>query len=132
MRALAPFVLSLHASVIRKLVRQVAAGVAALLAASAAHANYFCTGPIDNVDVSPSGLGVVQSGTAGLQSVYLCTIGTTANGVGPDACNAILSVVIAAHATQASVTWAFDDSLTCTTHPAWSWLTGWYYGPQIS
>lgn len=25
----------------------------------------------------------------------------------------------------------FNDSLTCTTHPAWAWLSGWYWGPRL-
>lgn len=96
-----------------------------------AFANYFCIGPLDDVNVSPSGVVVVTSRASGLLAVYLCQIGNTTNGVGPDQCKAILSALLAANATGQSVEWAFDDSLTCSTHPSWSWLTGWYFGPDV-
>jgi hypothetical protein len=47
-----------------------------------------------------------------------------------DQCKAILSAVLAPNAGQ-SVQWDFNDSLTCFTHPSWSWLTGWYSGPNV-
>jgi hypothetical protein len=105
--------------------------IASLLVAGPAAANYFCQGTIDSVEVSPSGAVEAYSAAAGLNYVTLCAIGATANGVSSDTCKAILAVLLAAHASGAQVQWAFSDSLTCTTHPAWAWLTGWYYGPNI-
>jgi hypothetical protein len=99
--------------------------------ASVARANYFCTGVVAAVDVSPSGLLVVDSPDAGLRSFYICQIGATNNGVGPDACKAILAVVLASRTTGLPVDWGFSDSLTCSTHPSWTYLTGWYYGPNL-
>jgi hypothetical protein len=104
--------------------------LASTMGATSAFANYFCSGPVLSVDVSPTGIVTVNAPAAGLNYAYPCQIGATNNGVGPDACKAILSILIAAHATGASVTFAYDDSLTCATHPAWTYLTGWYYGPE--
>jgi len=102
------------------------------VASQSAFATYSCNGVIDQLNVSPNGVVIVDSTTAGLQSVYLCQIGTTANGVSPDACKAILSLLLAAKLSGTSVLWNFSDSLTCTTHPAWAWLGGWYYGPNLN
>ena len=108
-----------------------AATTAGLLAASTAQANYFCQGVVDQIDVSPSGLVTVDSAAAGLQFQYLCMIGTTTNGVSPDTCKSLLAVLTTAFITQQQVQWAFSDSLTCTTHPAWNWLAVWYWGPNL-
>jgi hypothetical protein len=101
-----------------------------ILAASSAYANYFCAGPVLSVALSTGGIVTVNAPGAGLNSAYLCQIGTTANGIGPEVCNAIYGTLLSAHATSANVTFAYSDALTCTTHPAWTWLTGWYYGPE--
>jgi hypothetical protein len=92
---------------------------------------YTCTGTISAVSLAPSGLVTISSATAGLNSVYLCAIGTSDNGVSSDACKAIVAVVTAAKTNGGQVTWWFSDSLTCTTHPGSNWLTGWYAGPQL-
>lgn len=103
----------------------------ALLASGAAFANYTCTGSVDQVNVSPTGVLVLVSSAMGLTDGYLCQIGTTMNGVDTDPCKAILAVLLTAHATGAQIDLSFSDSLTCSTHPAWAWLTGWYYGPNL-
>jgi hypothetical protein len=103
----------------------------ALLTTESAFANYFCTGTVDQVTVSPSGVVIFTSSTVGLNYVYLCQIGTTINSVDSDPCKSILAVLLTAHATGAQIDLAFSDSLTCSTHPAWAWLTGWYYGPNL-
>jgi hypothetical protein len=105
--------------------------MAALLASESAFANYSCTGSVDQVNVSPTGVVVLVSATMGLTSVYLCQIGTTTNGVDSDPCKSILAVLLTAHTTGAQIDLSFSDSLTCSTHPAWAWLTGWYFGPNI-
>jgi hypothetical protein len=103
----------------------------ALLASHAAFANYSCTGTVDQVSVDPNGVVILTSATVGLNAVYLCAIGTTMNGVDSDPCKSILAVLLTAHATGAQIDLSFSDSLTCSTHPAWAWLTGWYYGPNM-
>jgi hypothetical protein len=102
-----------------------------LLASEAAFANYSCTGTVDQVDVSPTGVVVLASASMGLTSVYLCQIGTTTNNVDTEPCKSIVAVLLTAHTTGAQIDLSFSDSLTCSTHPAWAWLTGWYYGPNL-
>jgi hypothetical protein len=111
-------------------VNNTAAMLALLMAATSANANYFCSGTVQNVEVGPNGVITVLAPSAGLNPAYPCQIGNTINGVGPDACKAILSILLAAHAAGGTVTFAYDDALTCATHPAWDWLAGWYYGPE--
>lgn len=104
--------------------------VAAIFCAPAMAAQYFCSGPVTGVTVSPS--GVVQAENAGGQSWgYFCQIGATNNGVSSDACKAILTVLLTAQATGKSVTIAYDDANNCTTSRAWSWLNTIYWGPKI-
>ena len=112
--------------------------VAGLCAAGEAFA-YFCSGPIDWVTVSPSGVVAVGSSTSGLAGFYVCQLGTTMYGVGPDTCKAMTSTLMFAKATGATVSWAFNDSLTCNRSGFnggnWYWLgeapSAWYYGPQV-
>jgi hypothetical protein len=115
----------------KSLAIQVAAALCGLMAASGAYANYFCTGPVVNVVLSPSGLVTVNAPAAAMNFVYLCQIGATYNGVGSDSCKAILSTLLAARVSAQPITVGYSDSLTCSTHPAWAALTGWYYGPQL-
>ncbi|HEY8102388.1 MAG TPA: hypothetical protein VIF82_16740 [Burkholderiaceae bacterium] len=94
-------------------------------------ASYACSGVVTGVALSPSGVVTVYSADAGLNAAYICQIGSTYNGVGPDACKAILAVLVSAKATGIHAEWSFNDGLSCTTHPAWDVLTGWYYGPVL-
>jgi hypothetical protein len=97
-----------------------------------ASANYFCTGPVDNIGVDINGTVWMTSSTVGFSYVPICSVSTTTNGPTTAACQAILATLLRAQATGAQVQWAFNDSLTCSTHPAWQWLTGWYWGPQVT
>jgi hypothetical protein len=100
-----------------------------------AWAAYTCTGTVDSVSVSPGTGVVILYMSAGLNAVYLCTVdgsSASANGtVTPTQCKAFLSILMTAQASGRSVSLAFNDSLTCTTHDPWAWLTGWYYGPVL-
>jgi hypothetical protein len=100
------------------------------LAAPCAWANYACQGTVDWVALNGNIL-VVNSTQAGINAGYVCAISGTANGVDADTCKAILAMLLTAHATGQTVQWAFNDALTCTTHPQWTWLTGWYTGPYV-
>lgn len=92
---------------------------------------YLCSGTIDSVNLDPSGIVTVGSASSGLGTFYVCELGNAANGVSADACSAILASLIAAKEANEQVGWQFNDALTCTTHPQWAWLTGWYYGPSL-
>ena len=106
--------------------------VCGLLSATGAYANYFCGGPVTQVALSPSGALTVYAPAAGLNFAYICSIDTAFNSVSIEVCKAMLATLLQAQATGATITFAYNDALTCATHPAWMWLTGWYYGPQIS
>lgn len=109
------------------------------LVASGTCAAYSWSGTIDWVALRPSGIVTVSSRSSGLNVFYVCQIGTTAYGVGPDACSAILVSLLAAKASEANVTWEFSDSLTCNraTYNGGNWYalndgtSIWYYGPQV-
>ena len=101
-----------------------------LLCMSTAQANYWCTGKVTGISVSKTG-SVFVSTDQGFSSVAVCTIGTTGNGVSPELCRNIYATLLTAYLTDKSVTFAFDDALTCSNHPAWGWLTGWYHGPEL-
>jgi hypothetical protein len=98
--------------------------------AGEAHANYFCEGKVHHVAVGPGGQ-VTLYADPGFRWDYLCSVTTATNGVSVDACKVIFSALLTAQATDATVQWAFSDSLTCTTHPDWQYLTGWYWGPVV-
>lgn len=113
--------------------RRIAGYLAFVSAVSPALANYSCSGVIEQLALNPSGVVTVFSSGAGLSAAYVCQIGVTINGVGPEACKAIYSMLDTAVVTQQQVSWYFTDALTCAApgHPAWTWLTGWYYGPVL-
>jgi hypothetical protein len=110
---------------------RLAAAIVAMSLAAPAWANYVCQGTIDSVALNTGGTVTVQSTAAGLYPAFICAIGTTVNGVGPEQCKAILAMLITARTSGQQVQWYFSDGLTCTTHPAWAWLSGWYHGPVL-
>jgi hypothetical protein len=64
---------------------------AAIVCAPAMAVDYSCDGPVTGVTVSPG--GIVSAGTAGGQSWgYFCQLGTTTNGIGPEACKGCTGV----------------------------------------
>lgn len=107
--------------------KQLLYGLALMLVPAIASADYSCEGTVGNLALNPSGVLTVTVGS--IENVYLCQIGTTRNAVPSDVCKAIFAHLLSAKNTGALVRFQFSDSLTCTTHPAWSDLTGWYYGP---
>ena len=92
---------------------------------------YGCQGPIASVALNPGGLVTVSSPASGLNTFYVCQIGATVNGVGPEQCKAILSMLYVARTTGQQVQWQFNDGLTCGQHGDWAYLTGWYFGPTL-
>lgn len=95
-----------------------------------AQANYTCLGTVQ-VTVAPQGV-VAVTGVGGLLNVYLCNLTIPINGVQPVACQGIYAMLLSAQKNAKTVYLWFNDALTCTTHPAWDWLTGWYWGPMLN
>ena len=106
--------------------------IVGLLGAAPAMANYTCQGVIDSVALNQAGTLTITSTSSGLNTFYVCQIANTFNGVGPEVCKAIYAQMLAARVSGQNVTWYFSDALSCTTHPVWDWLTGWYFGPQLA
>lgn len=100
-----------------------------------AFATYSCEGHVVNVGVAPGTGIVILTTDNGFGSVYICQVDTTsssANGpVTPEQCKSFLAVFLAAQTTGQRIQFAFNDSLTCSTHPSWAWLGGWYFGPML-
>jgi hypothetical protein len=38
---------------------------------------------------------------------------------------------LAAQATEKEIEWGINDALSCTTHAQYSFLSGWYFGPNV-
>ena len=110
--------------------RKTLAVLTILLLPSLAQATYQCTGTVTDLAISP-GTGTVAATVGTLSWVYLCQIGATYNGVSSDVCKAIYSHLLSAKSTGKQEMFWFNDTLTCTTHPAWANLTGWYFGPDF-
>ena len=112
--------------------RKVAIGCLALMLLVAGSAvgqtAYHCDGPVTGVSFDKSGV-VSFSGIGGINAGLLCQLGNTANGYSPDACRAAYAQLLLAEMTGQSMRIYFNDNLSCTTQPSWSWLTTIYYGP---
>ena len=112
-----------------------AAGLAMLLSVvglgQSAFAYTACGGPLDWVAVIPDGRVAVQQSSAQMTTVYVCQIGGTYNGIGPDACKAILSLLLSAYTSGKTVSWFFSDPNTCANQSAYQPMVGMYWGPVI-
>lgn len=91
---------------------------------------YTCTGSVAGATLDPAGRVYAES-LAGLSHTYVCQLGSYSNGVAPDACKAIYAMLVTAQLAQKNVTLWFNDGGSCTSHPAWSALSGWYFGPIL-
>ena len=96
-----------------------------------AQAAYSCTGLVQGIVIGSTGV-VAASGMGGFGNVYICNVTVPFNGVQPAACQTIYATLFSAQKNAKTVTLWFKDALTCTTHPVWDWLTGWYWGPQTN
>jgi len=101
-----------------------------VLSAPAANATYTCEGVVEDVVLSPDGM--ISGNFGPLKWVYLCSVRAQYHSVAPDACKSIYALLLTASAGRRKVTFWFNDGLTCTTHPSWAALTGWYYGPALN
>lgn len=98
-----------------------------------ASANYTCGGNVVGLTLSPKNGSVSASQIGELVWPILCSVSQELNGVPPDNCKVIYSSLLSAQLAQKTVMFWFNDGKDCTTnsHPAWSTLSGWYFGPRI-
>jgi hypothetical protein len=105
--------------------------IASLLSSGPVLAAYTCAGPVVGLTLNLDGT-VFAEQIAGINRVYLCKLsGTTTLNTSIETCKSIYAMLLSAQTTGKSVMLWFEDSLTCSTHPTWAGLTGWYFGPQL-
>lgn len=104
--------------------------IAMVVANIPAHAFYTCSGPVTQLSIRND--GAVNISVGGITNGYLCQIGATTNGVGPDTCKAMYAQLLIAEATGRSMTLYFNPSGTitsCSAQVPYAWLAGFYFGP---
>jgi hypothetical protein len=116
---------------LRKIGKRLAIAASLGAMSGTAFATYTCQGTISGVSLNQSGTVTISSPASGLGTFYVCQVGSTMNGVGPEQCKAMLAMFYIARSSGQQVQWHFSDSLTCTSHPSWDWLSGWYFGPTL-
>lgn len=89
-----------------------------------ASADSFCTGKIKQLAIGRSGT-VLIAGPGGLPSTYLCNVNSKNNNVATEACKAIYSQLLAAHAQDKVVNITFNPAIdSCSKVKSWGWATG--------
>lgn len=106
----------------------------------AALAAYTCSGKITLLQHGPEGdvtISLQGDGTT-FDAVRLCNVTFAVGSIQPAHCRSILALVMTAQVTDRPVTFWFDFNYSgppkCSPadHPAWTYLTGWYWGPAMS
>ena len=96
------------------------------------HANFECTGAVSGVTLSPQGAVVVAS-LKDWSYQTICNVSNQSNGVNPEACKAIYSLLLTAQTTNKTVTFWFNaGDCTAGSQPSWTALANWYLGPKIN
>lgn len=90
------------------------------LLAVPAHANYECSGTVTYLGFDGGGGTVVVSGPGGLPAIYLCSMTADGNGFTVTTCKAAYAMLLAAKLSGQTADIFFNDTLTCTTQPAWN------------
>lgn len=96
-------------------------------------AKYTCKGQVQGVSFEPKTGALYVEKIGPLQWQRLCKVNADYNGVSPETCKAIYSILLTAQTTKKEVVLWFNDDQDCSTssHIPWSTLTGWYFGPKI-
>jgi len=103
-----------------------------IVVSAQASATYTCIGPVKGLTISPKSGQVLAENISGIEWPVLCNINVVENGVTPESCKNIYSMLLTAQVSKKNVTLWFNDEETCLSHPAWSALTGWYFGPKLN
>lgn len=102
--------------------------------AANANAFYICTGKVEGLTLKPANGQVLVERIGELKWPVLCSVEQEQNGIAPDSCQAIFSLLLSAELSGSDVKFWFNDENTggnCSSHKAWDFLRGWYLGPQI-
>ena len=101
-----------------------------LIFSSSSFSQYVCEGDVKNVTIAPD--GQVFAGSIGpLSWPRLCNVSVEENGINPETCKVIYSALLTAQTTGKKASMSFNDGGSCSSHTAWGWLTGWYFGPKL-
>ena len=94
---------------------------------------YICQGPVTGLSINPKSGAILAERIGPLVWPQLCSVTTSLNGVSPETCKIIYSVLLTAQSTKKEVVMWFNDGKNCSqeSHPSWSTLTGWYFGPKM-
>lgn len=98
------------------------------------HASYTCSGEVYGLSVNPKSGQVLAERAGGLDWPVLCSLKSEANGVSIETCKGIYSMLLGAQMAQKDVMFWFNDEASggsCSSHNAWGFLTGWYFGPML-
>jgi hypothetical protein len=88
-----------------------------------AFADSICEGAIEYLAVGRASVVLVK-GPGGLPATYLCDMAEKQNNVEPEACRAMYSTLLAAHAQGKIVRITFNPSITaCNEVASWGWAT---------
>jgi len=100
---------------------------------SKAFATYTCHGEVKGVTIEPKTGALFVTNIGPLTWQRLCMVHTEYNGVSPETCRAIYSMLLTAQTAKKDVTLWFNDGKDCSleSHPAWTPLSGWYFGPML-
>lgn len=101
----------------------VVALISITLLAVPAHANYECSGTVTYLGFDSGGGTVVVAGPGGLPAIYLCSMTADGNGFTVTTCKAAYAMLLAAKLSGQTADIFFNDTLTCTTQPAWNGAT---------
>lgn len=103
------------------------------VSASSFAVTYPCEGKVKGVTIDPKYGHLFAENIGPLQWPRLCSVNEEYNGIQPDACKVVFSILLTAQTTQKSVKLWFSDGKDCSlgSHPEWEILTGWYSGPTI-
>ena len=104
--------------------------VLVMLSTHAAAAQYACESYVGNVSTN-RGEKLLIGSFAGSSWLMLCNLTTTVNGVTAEQCKTVFAQLLAAQLANKKVRLSFDDALTCSTQPSWTYATGWFWGPDI-
>jgi len=94
-----------------------------LVGSTPAFATYSCVGPVTGLSINQAG-NVLAESVAGVSWGYLCSLTTEQNNYDPETCKVVYTALLAAQLSGQNVELWFNDSLTCSTHTEYSWLTG--------
>jgi hypothetical protein len=98
-----------------------------------AGSRYTCEGKVSGVSINPRNGGLLVEKIGPLIWADLCSVEKKYNGITPETCKHIYSLLVTAQVSGKQATLWFNDGLDCSkaSHKPWQRLTGWYFGPKL-